>query len=194
MTYRPFAVKLAKMSMNDGTKPPYNLEIAPISPREYAKAAEILLLAYKDVLGGTFDAGYGDFLADIAGRAASSKVLVAKDSGLVVGCVTYVAEAGSPLAQHAMSGEAEIRMLGVDPSYQGHGIGKALTRGCIQLAKDDQKRAVFLHSTSQMIAAHSIYRSLGFNRVLDRDVHLEEVTLLAFSLDLDRSALRPREL
>jgi ribosomal protein S18 acetylase RimI-like enzyme len=47
------------------------------------------------------------------------------------------------------------------------------------------RRAVFLHSTPVMTAAHRLYQRNGFVRVPDRDWFFDpELTLIAFRLDL----------
>jgi ribosomal protein S18 acetylase RimI-like enzyme len=127
---------------------------------------------------------YARELADVERRASEAEVLVAVDDRLV-GCVTFVPDATSPWAELIEDGEAAIRMLGVDPSAQGRGVGRALLGACLDRACRLGRAAVFLHSAPWMQAAHHLYDAAGFVRVPARDwVPRPEVPLLAFRRDL----------
>jgi len=79
--------------------------------------------------------GYGAVLADVSTRAGSGEVLVAVDeaTGAVLGSVTFVLP-GTPFAELSGPGEAEFRMLAVDPGAQGRGVGAALAQACVDRA------------------------------------------------------------
>jgi len=55
-----------------------------------------------------------------------------------------------------------IRMVGVNPKYQGQGIAKSLTKMCIDKAKQTKEKTIALHTSEFMDAARHIYESLGF--------------------------------
>jgi len=55
-----------------------------------------------------------------------------------------------------------IRMVGVNPAYQGHGIAKTLTQMCINQARQTNEKIIALHTSEFMNAARHIYESLGF--------------------------------
>jgi len=55
-----------------------------------------------------------------------------------------------------------IRMVGVNPEYQGQGIAKALTKMCIDFAKQTNEKTITLHTSEFMPAARHIYETLGF--------------------------------
>jgi ribosomal protein S18 acetylase RimI-like enzyme len=157
--------------------------IRPVRPVEYERAGAIVVAAYEAVgpLGE-----YASELADVATRAAEAEVLVALDPELC-GCVTFVPDAASPWAELAKDDEAVIRMLGVDPSAQGRGIGRALVEECVVRAEGSGRGAVFLYSTRAMTVAHRIYERLGFVRLPERDWDvLPDLTLLAYRLDLEK--------
>jgi RimJ/RimL family protein N-acetyltransferase len=58
-----------------------------------------------------------------------------------------------------------IRLLGVHPAYGGKGIGKELTRLCIDCAKAGKEKTIALHTSEIMHSARHIYEKAGF-RVL----------------------------
>lgn len=162
------------------------MDIRPVLPSEYGPAGRVVVEAYRALPGGHMTDGYAAELADVARRVAGAEVLVAvDDDGAVVGCVTFVPDASSPWAELVEDGEAAIRMLGVDPRAQGGGVGQALLDACLERARQLGRRAVFLHSTPWMPAAHHLYRKAGFVRVPERDWQpVPEVPLLAFRLTL----------
>lgn len=128
------------------------------------------------------DAPYLEFLGDAAHRDAEAELWVAVDERGVVGTVTLV-EPGSALTEIAREGEAEIRSLAVAPEATGEGIGEALTRHTVDLARERGYTSMVLSSSTTMHAAHRLYERLGFTRLPERDwspvpgVHLVAYTL-----------------
>ena len=55
-----------------------------------------------------------------------------------------------------------IRMVGVNPDYQGQGIAKILTKMCIDKATATQEKIIALHTSEFMNAARHIYEGFGF--------------------------------
>lgn len=58
-----------------------------------------------------------------------------------------------------------IRMVGVNPKYQGKGIAKTLTQMCIDYAKETKEKTIALHTSEEMHAARHLYESLGFKQL-----------------------------
>lgn len=114
--------------------------------------------------------GYDRMLADVAARAAAGTLLVAVDeaTGQLLGSVTFVLP-GSSFAQLAGPGEAEFRMLAVDPAEQGRGVGESLVRACFQRAAEQDCSAVVICTRDFAAAAQRLYRRLGFRRAAERD-------------------------
>jgi ribosomal protein S18 acetylase RimI-like enzyme len=173
---------------NRGVNDDSGIRIRPVLPPEHAALGALTVRSYLEggfLLGGVEDA-YAPQLRDVPGRAAAAHVLVAVDGGdRLLGGVT-LAFPGSPLAELGGPGDAEIRMLAVDPDAHGRGIGSALAAACVERARDEPgiKRVVLCSQTS-MRAAHRIYARLGFERTPDLDWSpLPGVDLWAFGLDL----------
>lgn len=130
------------------------------------------------------DAPYLEFLGDAAHRDAEAELWVAVDERGVVGTVTLV-EPGSPLTEIAREGEAEIRSLAVAPGATGEGIGEALTRHTVDLARERGYTSMVLSSSTTMHAAHRLYERLGFTRLPERDWSpVPGVRLVAYTLPL----------
>lgn len=160
-------------------------EIRAIRPAEADRLGALIVDAYRRVTGAPEEPAYEDELRDVATRARESTVLVALVDGDVVGGVTYVSGPEDPYAELLSAGEAGIRMLAVDPSVQGHGIGRALVQACIDRAQQAGCRRVVLHTTPWMTRAQHLYEDIGFRRVPDIDWQpLPEVPLLGYAIDL----------
>ena len=131
------------------------------------------------------DAMYLEFLGDAAHRDAEGELWVAVDDARgVLGTVTFVGT-GSALTEVARDGEAEIRSLAVAPVAMGEGIGEALTRHTIAIARERGYAALVLSSATTMHAAHRLYERLGFTRLPDRDWSpAPHVSLVAYTLPL----------
>jgi [ribosomal protein S18]-alanine N-acetyltransferase len=58
--------------------------------------------------------------------------------------------------------EYEIHTIGVDPAYQGRGIGRRMLDALLQIAGDS---VVHLEVRTDNAAAIALYRSVGFTEV-----------------------------
>lgn len=92
----------------------------------------------------------------------------------VLGSV-LLAHTGGPMCVLAQpgggGGEAEFRLLAVDPAARGRGVGEALVRECIRRAALPPWSAhtVVLDTQPTMHAAQRLYERLGFVRLPQRD-------------------------
>jgi ribosomal protein S18 acetylase RimI-like enzyme len=160
--------------------------VRPARPEECARLGDLVVAAYDAIGALEGDDEYVPELRDVARRAREAVVLAAVDdaTGALLGCVTYVPDPANPWAEHLRQGEATIRMLAVDPAAQGRGVGTALVAACLDRARADGRRAVFLHSLPIMVGAQRIYGRFGFRRVPERDWVFPDFLLLGFQLDL----------
>ncbi|WKU08574.1 GNAT family N-acetyltransferase [Micromonospora sp. HUAS LYJ1] len=163
-------------------------------PAEFPAVARLTVAAYEADGQLKGENGYGGVLADVAGRAEHGEILVAVDgaTGTVLGSVTYVLP-GSPYAELSGPGEAEFRMLAVDPAAQGRGVGVALVRACLSRAVAQSCTAMVICVRSGLAdAAHRLYAGLGFVRTPQRDWSpLPGVDLLALRMALPAGPDRP---
>jgi ribosomal protein S18 acetylase RimI-like enzyme len=167
--------------------------IRPATPADHAAIARLTVAAYR--ADGQVAPGhpYEPALADVAGRAAAGELLVAVDdaTGAVVGAVLFV-RAGSRYAELAGPGEAEFRMLAVDPAAQGRGVGEALVRDCLDRAAAHGCRAVVISVRDFARAARRLYARLGFVRTPERDWSPRpDIQLYALRRDLPAAPDRP---
>src|SRR5258707_12328618 len=83
---------------------------------------------------------------------------------------------------------AETRLLAVDDTCRGKGVGKELTRFCIERARAIGKNRLVLHTTRVMQAAWAMYEGLGFVRFPDIDFHQGNLDVFGFHLNLASAA------
>jgi GNAT superfamily N-acetyltransferase len=137
---------------------------------DYGGIGRLTVAAYAESgqLGPGTD--YERVLADVAGRAAEGTVLVAVDQGAdrPLGAVTFVLP-GSRYAELARPGEAEFRMLAVDPAAQGRGVGRLLVAECLTRAAAAGCGAVVICYRDFVASAHRLYMAMGFERFPERD-------------------------
>lgn len=157
--------------------------IRPARADELEEAGKVTAAAYVD--DGFAGPDYAAVIADAAGRAAVTEVLVAVDGAEILGTVTLVPPT-APYAWRQYSGDAgaTIRMLGVAHAARGRGIGRQLAEACVDRARERGWQPVVLHTEAEMVAAQRIYQRLGFVRdpALDREV-APGVNLLGYRLD-----------
>ena len=161
-----------------------DVEIRPVAEHEYARVGVLTVAAYESVPGMPLG-DYREALRDVAGRVADAVVLVAVEDAEVLGAVTYVPGPDSASAEFTDPTAAGMRFLAVDPPAQGRGVGAALTRACLERARQEGRARVVLHSTGWMTAALRLYEGLGFRRADELDWTPEPgVTLLGYAYEL----------
>jgi ribosomal protein S18 acetylase RimI-like enzyme len=145
------------------------LSVRLATPADYDAVARFTVDAYRDDGQLVTPTGYEQVLADVETRAKESDLLVAEDEqGRVVGAVAYVLP-GSRYAELSRDGEAEFRMLAVDPSAQRSGAGEALARACLSRAEQAGATAVVICVRDISHRAQKLYAKLGFQRVPELD-------------------------
>jgi len=163
------------------------IQIRAVLPGEYEDTGSLTQRAYAEYArpGDALWDGYLGSLADVAGRAGYATVLVAVAGGRIVGTAIVELDRAIDGAGGLRPGQANIRLLAVDPRARGRGVGRRLVEACVQVAWRAGKEVVTLHTTEEMAAAQRLYRSLGFRRDRSGDVALHpDLVLQAFRLPL----------
>ncbi len=160
------------------------IEIREASPEEYEETGTVTANAYREFFAETDAHSYLEEIADVAGRAPRTTILVALDGDRIVGSATLeldgrTSEDAGPLT----SDEAHIRMLGVDPALRRVGVGKQLMAACEARARAAGRTRMTLHTTTLMRAAREMYTSLGYERSEDR-VFPDGFVLLGYTKQL----------
>jgi ribosomal protein S18 acetylase RimI-like enzyme len=147
-----------------------DIEVRRARPEEYERVGDLTVEAYRALPVDHLWGGYETDIRDVARRARDAEVLVALDDGRVVGAVTLVTDPNSPWLEWNEAGDAQFRLLAVDPQTRARGIGTALVRACLERAAG---RRVLIHTTQWMESAQRLYDRLGFERTPRLDATYE---------------------
>jgi ribosomal protein S18 acetylase RimI-like enzyme len=94
---------------------------------------------------------------------------VCEEDGRLLG-MAFLVPSGNPTKIYSNE-TSYIRMVGVHPDAGGKGIAQALTRLCMDKAKETGEKTISLHSAEVMYTARHIYEKLGFRKVRLLDEH-----------------------
>jgi ribosomal protein S18 acetylase RimI-like enzyme len=147
------------------------VEVREARPEEHDEVGGVTALAYREFVepGDADWEEYLEHIADVAGRAARTTILVAVEDGRILGSATLelgarIDDDDPPLPPE----EAHIRMLGVRPDARGRGVARALMDACFRTAAAAGKTVMTLHTTHRMKVAQGMYERMGFERTPDR--------------------------
>ena len=138
--------------------------------RNYQPADAEAIVRVAEAAFAEFEPHFSDwplFTANVAKMpqlAKTGEIIVADECGEIVGAVAYM----GPKASKPVFFDPAwpiIRMLVVDPSARGKGIGRQLTEECLRRAERDQAPAIALHTTPIMTVALPMYLRMGFVRI-----------------------------
>lgn len=165
-----------------------DVRVRPMRPDDAAEVGRLTLASYDayGFIGGTYREELGDPVQRLGGAAA---VLVAELAGRVVGTVTYVLPGddqweGRPIPE----GDCGFRVLAVDPSAEGSGIGRHLVEHCLERARADGRHRLVITTMEWMTRAHALYDRLGFVRRPDLDIRFPSGVGFVFTRDLTPDA------
>jgi ribosomal protein S18 acetylase RimI-like enzyme len=111
---------------------------------------------------------------DAGARAGDGGLLVAVEdgTGTLLGTAT-VTRAENPISRQARDGEAELRLVAVDPAARGRGVAQALVQASIDLAAAWGAPALVLDTGPLNHTAQRNYLRAGFERVVARETATE---------------------
>ena len=161
--------------------------VRPANDRDIEQARSVLAAAYGEYEASFPPENWAIYLRDILdleGRADESELLIAERSEKVVGCVSFFppgAKASYPsdsFSEHWPATWGALRLLAVDPSARGGGVGSLLTKECIERSREQGAPAVGLHTTKPMSVARAMYERMGFERVPRYDFQPSPIILV----------------
>ena len=128
---------------------------------------------------------YEDEIRDVRRRLAEATLIVAEDGSRLAGAVTLYPDATKEPHAAWPASWANFRLLAVDPTARGRGIGRLLTEECIRRARRARRAALGLHTTHLMDVARAMYERMGFVRVPELDFFpVPQFRVMAYRLTL----------
>ena len=116
-----------------------------------------------------------DFIIDYDPKR--ERCWIAERNGDRLGCIFLVKH-----PEHTET--ARLRLLLVEPSARGLGLGKALANECVSFARTAGYRKVTLWTQSILTAAHHIYQQAGFTLVREEPHHSFGANLIGQTWEL----------
>ena len=168
-----------------------NISIRDALEGDREAAREVTLAAYEEyakIIPPVFWERYRKNIVESLDEKGPAQHIVAEYAGKIAGSVLLYPPAASAYGG-AAAGEStaipEMRLLAVNPSMRGQGIGTALTRECVQRAQRAGAPALGLHTADIMQTAMRMYERMGFVRAPEFDFHPTENTVIkGYRLDL----------
>lgn len=166
-------------------------QVRNAKPDEFVELGKLMVQVYSQLEGFPNEdeqPNYYKMLANIGELTNSPKteLLVAVSSGnKIVGGVVYFGDMkyyGSGGTATKVQNASGFRLLAVDTSTRGCGIGKLLTIACIKKAMDNKQSQIIIHSTKAMQIAWKMYENLGFKRSEELDFMQGELPVYGFRL------------
>jgi ribosomal protein S18 acetylase RimI-like enzyme len=163
------------------------------NPDEFQKIGDLMVQVYSQLEGfpkKEEQPDYYDMLANIGvlTKKPETELLIAvSNDGMIGGGVVYFGDmkyygsGGTATMEKQASG---FRLLAVDTTLRGNGIGKLLTIECIQKAKNKKQDKIVIHTTKAMQVAWKMYEKLGFKRSEDLDFMQGDLSVFGFTLML----------
>ena len=162
-------------------------------PEEFEEIGKLMVQVYSQLKGFPKQDEQPSYYKMLAGigefaKKPETELLVAlSPDNQIKGGVVYFSDMqyyGSGGTATQEKNAAGFRLLAVDGSARGQGIGKLLTNECIRKAKAKQLSQVIIHSTKAMQTAWRMYESMGFKRSEDLDFLQGELPVYGFRLFL----------
>jgi DNA-binding MarR family transcriptional regulator/ribosomal protein S18 acetylase RimI-like enzyme len=115
-----------------------------------------------------WDGSYEALAAEIGGKfleefdSATDSCWIAERDGRIIGSV-FVVDAGQ--------GVAQLRLLYVEPSARGLGVGKLLVDQVVRFARDRRYTKIRLWTQASLVAARKLYAAAGFTLTESKPHH-----------------------
>jgi len=152
-------------SLLDGEKAPGEIVLREHRPGDMGWVVDRHAVLYyeQDGWGAQFEALCAGIVKDFLENfdAKRERCWIAERNGERVGCVFVVND----------KGDARLRLLLVEPSARGTGLGRRLVEECIRFSRETGYKKLVLWTHAHLLAARAIYAATGFKKLKKTETH-----------------------
>jgi ribosomal protein S18 acetylase RimI-like enzyme len=162
-------------------------------PAEFEEIGKLMVTVYSQLEGFPKEADQPNYykmlanIGELTTKPGTELIVAVSSEGKIAGAVVYFSDMkyyGSGGTATNEENACGFRLLAVDESVRGQGIGKLLTLECIKKAKEKKVKQMIIHSTMAMQTAWKMYEKLGFKRSGDLDFMQGELAVYGFRLEV----------
>ena len=162
-------------------------------PSEFEAIGKLMVQVYSHLEGFPKESEQPNYyrmlanIGDLTNQPETELLVAVSGDGNIAGGVVYFNDMqyyGSGGTATLEKNAAGFRLLAVDPSTRGQGIGKLLVNECIRKAKDKKLAQMVIHTTQSMQTAWKMYEAIGFRRSEELDFMQGELPVFGFRLTL----------
>ena len=158
----------------------HDLVVRDATPAD-APALRMLLLdanaEFHDAMPAKVFRNYLDNLVELVGDVPPDGMLVVESAAdrHLLGTGTVAVDSRSLHAVEWPVDHAVLRAMAVLPASRGTGAGSVIGRALLERAATRGARGVGLHTAPFMLAAQRLYERLGFRRLPERDLRIDDI-------------------
>ena len=168
-----------------------SITIRNADPAEFEEIGRLMVSVYSQLDGFPKESEQPDYFRALANVGAFTLnpdtallVAVSAENGIAGALVyfdnmVYYGSGGTATKEKNASG---FRLLAVDPSSRGLGIGRMLAEECVRRAREKNHRQLIIHTTMAMQTAWRMYENMGFKRSADLDFEQGDFPVFGFRL------------
>ena len=175
------------------------LKIRNAKPEEFDVVGKLMVKVYSKLEGFPKESEQPDYynmllnVGDLTKKENTELLVAIKGEYKVVGAVVYFNDlknygSGGTITQ--IENASGFRLLAVDPKERGKGIGKLLSKECINRAKKLNHKQLFIHSTESMEIARGMYERIGFLRYPEIDFNQGGLPVFGFKLKINANTAK----
>lgn len=137
--------------------------VRDFSPADAQEVDRVAISAFEQFREQYIDwPGFASIIARMASLSETAEIIVAESEECIIGAVGYIGP-GKKKNSFFNPDWAIMRMLVVQPSARGNGVGRSLADECLVRAERDNAKFIALHTSNIMNIALPIYQRMGFN-------------------------------
>lgn len=169
----------------------YNYTIRNATKDEFKEIGDLMVQVYSSIKGFpniNEQPEYYDLLRNVGDLTKNPNIeliIAVSKQGKIGGAVVYfndMKDYGSGGTATKEKNASGFRLLAVDSTTRGLGLGKELTLECINRGKKSNSEQIIIHTTKAMNTAWRMYEKLGFKRSEDLDFMQGNLQVFGFRL------------